>query len=223
MSIENGIVILFTILFSIGSIIMLRYEWIKVEGAEKQGFWKFPLWLRIYGVIMLVVQVGLAYLLLKIYKENTPCMFIKRLGLLALIWQAAAIDWKYHKIPNDIILAGAAFRVIMLIPEFLIEREMIISNLISEGIALVGIIILVIICLIFMRNSIGMGDLKLLMIMAACQGLNGVMTSGFMSMLVSFVVAVTLLIMRKKTRKDVIPFAPCILIGTLLGVFLTGI
>lgn len=223
MNTENVIVMIFTILFTIANIIMLRYEWTKIEGTENESFWKFPKWLWIYGGIMLAVQIGYAILLPMIYQQNTACMFIKRLGLLTLIWQAAAIDWKYQKIPNDIVLTGAAFRIIMLLPEFLFERETLLPCLISEGVALAGIVLLVLICLVLMKNSIGMGDLKLLMVMAVCQGFHGIMASGFISMLVSFFAAVILLVTKKKTRKDTLSFAPCILLGTLLGIFLTGI
>ena len=100
---------------------------------------------------------------------------------------------------------------------------MFLGNLISEGLALIAIIVLVVVCLLLMKNSIGMGDFKLLLLMAVCQGMQGIMMSGFLSMIVSFFAAVVLLLNRKKTRKDTIPFAPCILQGTLMGVFLTGI
>lgn len=223
MNTENVIVMIFTILFTTVSIIMLRYEWMKQEQSKTEDFWKFPKWLWVYGAVMLIIQTSLAGLLPTIYEQNTACMTIKRLGLLALIWQAAAIDWKYQKIPNDIILAGIGFRVMMLIPEFLFEREVLLTNLFSEVVAFLGITFIVIICLLLMKNSIGMGDLKLLMIMALCQGVDGIMSSGFMSMVVSFFVAVFMLLTRKKTRKDALPFAPCILVGTLISVFLTGI
>ncbi len=223
MNIKHVIVMIFTIVFSIASMFMLRYEWKRQMKIQQEEPIQFPKGLWVYSGIMLAMQIVLAYLLTIIYPENTVCMLIKRLGLLALIWQAAAIDWKFQKIPNDIILVGVAFRIMMMIPEYLLEREMFIVNLVSEGIALVAMIILVLVCLLLMKDSIGMGDLKLFMLMAACQGLQGIITSGFISMLVSFFVAVSLLISKKKTRKDTIPFAPCILPGTLLGVFLTGI
>ncbi len=223
MNIKHVIVMIFTIVFSIASMFMLRYEWKRQMKIQQEEPIQFPKGLWVYSGIMLAMQIVLAYLLTIIYPENTVCMLIKRLGLLALIWQAAAIDWKFQKIPNDIILVGVAFRIMMMIPEYLLEREMFIVNLVSEGIALVAMIILVVVCLLLMKDSIGMGDLKLLMLMAICQGLQGIMMSGFISMLVSFFVAVALLVSKRKTRKDAIPFAPCILPGTLLGVFLTGI
>lgn len=223
MNIENAIVMIFTAISGIGSMCMLRYEWRRQAEKQQEESTELPKGLWIYSAIMVVVQLILAYLLMTIYAEHTVCMLIKRLGLLALIWQAAAIDWKFKKIPNDIILVGVAFRILLLIPEYLLEKEMFLGNLISEGIALIAIIVLVVVCLLLMKNSIGMGDFKLLLLMAVCQGMQGIMMSGFLSMIVSFFAAVVLLLSRKKTRKDTIPFAPCILQGTLMGVFLTGI
>lgn len=223
MNIENILVMICTVLFGVFGIVLLRYEWKKQMNLEESASEPLPTGLWVYGGVMLVMQIVLAYLLLTIYPENTACMVLKRLGLLTLIWQAAAIDWKYQKIPNDIILVGLAFRVIMLIPEYIFDREIFLSNLIEEGVALIIVVILVVICLLLMKNSIGMGDVKLLMLMALCQGISGIAASCFLSMVVSFFVAVALLISKKKSRKDTLSFAPCILVGTFLSVFLTGI
>lgn len=223
MNIEQIIVMICTVLFGIAGMLMLRYEWKKQLHIEQMEEEQIPNGLWVYSGFMLVMQCVLAYLLLSIYPENTPCMVLKRLGLITLIWQAAAIDWKWQKIPNDIILAGVVFRALMLIPEFIFDREILVSNLIEEGIALLIVVIFVFICLLLMKNSIGMGDVKLLMLMALCQGISGIAMSCFLSMVVSFFVAVALLISRKKTRKDTISFAPCILVGTFLGIFLSGV
>lgn len=223
MNIEHMIVIMCTVLFGILGMLLLRYEWKKQIDIEQAEVAQVPNGIWVYSGVMLVMQSILAYLLLTIYPENTPCMVLKRIGLLTLIWQAAAIDWKWQKIPNDIILTGVAFRVFMLIPEFIFDRDVMLSNLIEEGIAFLVVVVLVLICLLLMKNSIGMGDVKLLMLMALCQGINGIAMSCFLSMIVSFLVAVVLLLSRRKTRKDTIAFAPCILVGTFLGIFLTGI
>lgn len=223
MNIQQMIVMICTVLFGIAGMLMLRYEWKKQLHKEQAEEKQVPNGLWVYSGFMLVMQCALGYLLLTIYPENTPCMVLKRLGLITLIWQAAAIDWKWNKIPNDIILAGVIFRTMMLIPEFIFDREILVSNLIEEGIAFLIVVIFVLICLLLMKNSIGMGDVKLLMIMALCQGINGIPMSCFLSMLVSFFVAVALLLSKKKTRKDTISFAPCILVGTFLGIFLSGV
>jgi len=58
--------------------------------------------------------------------------------------------------------------------------------------------------------------------MGLFQGIVGVISSLFLSLLVSFFVAIALLITRKKTRKEAIAFAPSVLIGTAVSMFLTG-
>ena len=77
--------------------------------------------------------------------------------------------------------------------------------------------------LLIFRNSIGMGDVKLFALMGLYQGLWGAFNAVFFSFVVSFVAAVALLATRKKNRKDVIPFGPSVLLGTILAVSLSGI
>ena len=53
-------------------------------------------------------------------------------------------------------------------------------------------------------------------------GLDGIWGAVFASLVLSFLLAVFLLVTKKKSRKDVIPFAPAIVLGTFVSVFLTG-
>lgn len=68
-----------------------------------------------------------------------------------------------------------------------------------------------------------MGDIKLFCVMAIYLGLEGIWSAIFCSLIVSFVIAVFSLATKRVNRKDNIPFAPAILIGTYLSIFLTGI
>jgi leader peptidase (prepilin peptidase)/N-methyltransferase len=212
MEIQNIITIIVTIVFALAGIWILHHEWSELSSKK----------MLIYGIIMMVVQVALAVALMYFYPKETICMHLKRLGLLSIIWPAAVIDWKFSRIPNLIILTGLGFRVVMLIPEFILERDTMLVTLASEGIAFAAITVITLFFVLVMKNSVGMGDLKLMMVMALLQGVEGFMTSAFFTLCAAFVVAVFMLITKRKTRKDAIPFAPCILFGTLLGVFLTG-
>ena len=51
---------------------------------------------------------------------------------------------------------------------------------------------------------------------------DGIWGAVFASLVLSFLLAVFLLVTKKKSRKDVIPFAPAIVLGTFVSVFLTG-
>lgn len=68
-----------------------------------------------------------------------------------------------------------------------------------------------------------MGDIKLFALMGLYQGLFGVFNSVFFSLIVSFFISIILLILKRKNRKDVIPFGPSIYAGTVVGIFLTGL
>lgn len=221
MSTNSVVLLILSIVMSIGGVFLLNYEWNRLENEEGKNS-KIPKWMIFYSLCMLAVNALIIYLMQTIYVEQTLCGVAKRLVLLVVLWIAAATDKKYNIIPNDLILVGAAGRVIILIAEIVLERENLIPILLSEGIALVGAIIIVALCLLVMKNSIGMGDVKLLMVMTIMQGTSGIVISVFMSLLVSFIVAVILLLRKVKSRKDTLPFAPCMLVGTMLGVILTG-
>jgi leader peptidase (prepilin peptidase)/N-methyltransferase len=53
-------------------------------------------------------------------------------------------------------------------------------------------------------------------------GLDGIIGAMLNSLLITFIVAVYLMISKKKTKKDVIPFAPFLAIGTCISIILTG-
>lgn len=176
----------------------------------------------IYSVLFILVNIGISVLFVTVYQNNTILFSLKRLLLLAILWPVGYIDFKTYKIPNRFIILGLIFRAGILIFELLFERELLISYLISEGIAAGALLISTLLCCLCIKNSIGYGDIKLFVIMGLMLGLEGIWSSIFVSLFISFIVAVTLLIAKKKGKKDVIPFAPSIAIGTYISIIMTG-
>lgn len=176
----------------------------------------------IYSVLLILVNIGISVLFVTVYQNNTILFSLKRLLLLAILWPVGYIDFKTYKIPNRFIILGLIFRAGILIFEILFERELLISYLISEGIAAGALLISTLLCCLCIKNSIGYGDIKLFVIMGLMLGLEGIWSSIFVSLFISFIVAVTLLIAKKKGKKDVIPFAPSIAIGTYISIIMTG-
>jgi len=72
------------------------------------------------------------------------------------------------------------------------------------------------------KNGFGMGDIKLMFIMILYLGFAGSFSAIFMSLVLSMIASIYLLIKKEKNKKDTIPFAPFVLIGTYLSVFLMG-
>lgn len=147
---------------------------------------------------------------------------LKRLSLVMLMFPMAAVDLRQQKIPNPFLLAALIVRLLFLAAELIINVHSAWATLLDGlvGAAVLGLFFFLL--LLVFKNSIGMGDVKLFAVMGLYQGLWGAMNAVFFSLIASFFVAIFLLITRKKGRKDSIPFGPCILLGTVLSIGLTG-
>ena len=148
---------------------------------------------------------------------------MKLLSLVLVILPIAAVDYRKHIMPNMFILAGLIIRICIFIVEFFvsIDQAWITLKDCLLGAAVIGLFFLII--LLVFKNSIGMGDVKLFALMGLYQGLWGAVNSVFFSLVVTFILSIFLLITKKKKRKDLIAFGPCILLGTVLAVCLAGI
>lgn len=220
------ILMVVAVLLTIGSWCYLHIVNIEKENRNLSGIInavKADKFINIYSIITLVILVGLGIELELIYKNNLLIWNIKLLVLTGIIFPAAFIDYKEHIIPNKIIGSAILLRIVIWIIEAFIDVERFLAVLKGDIIASVIIVVFFFLCSLIVKNGIGMGDVKLMGIMALYQGLTGIMSSLFFSMLVAFVEAIVLLITHKKNRKDAIAFAPAVLVGTILAVAMTGL
>lgn len=190
----------------------------------------YPVWregkaapgVLVYSGLMISLALGLSLFITCFYIENTFLFTLKRVVLLALLWPVAYTDFRTCRIPNLFIAAGLAARGLILAAEVILERDTLPAYLLSEVAAAAVLFLSSTLCNLIVKNSIGAGDRKLFLVMGLLLGLQGTWEAVFLSLIVSFFSAVMLLIMRKKTRKDVIPFGPALAAGTYLSIFLTG-
>lgn len=195
------------------------------KNREKYPAWqdgKPPKGLLIYAAVMIIVAVGVSLFVTDFYRDNTFLFTLKRVIMLALLWPVAYTDFTACRIPNLFIEAGLAARVAVFAAEFFLERDVLLSCLLSELVAAVVLFLVAALCTVMIKNSIGGGDLKLFVVMGLFLGLQGVWGAMFLSLIVSFIAAVALLATRRKSRKDAIPFGPALALGTYLSIFLTG-
>lgn len=176
----------------------------------------------IYGAVFIIINIAIVFFFAYMYGSNSVIFSLKRFCVLALLWPLGLIDLKTYRIPNIFILTGLALRVLLIIFELIFERSFLGSTLIAELIAAVAITVASFLCSVCIKNSIGYGDIKLFIIMGLFLGLSGIWSAIFMSLIIAFFAAIALLITRKKGKKDVVPFAPAIMIGTYISVILTG-
>lgn len=218
-----GVIICILCVVSFG----LMQRELEPEGKEKNSVKELLLPAGRKRILYLCGMICLNLILLGFffyfYKETSLIYVLKRVGLTVFVCGILPVDLKNNRIPNRFILAILAWRTVCLLGELLWEREALGQTVLQEiiGAGIFGLLIIV--CMLVAKNSIGMGDLKLVLVISACQGIYGTINTLFVSMIAAFFAAVILLLTRKKSRKDALPFAPFLSIGLYLSLFLTGI
>ena len=175
-----------------------------------------------YVLSMLIVLTALSVVFPLVYGSNALIQDVKLLFLLAVIFAAAWFDQRENIIPNKLIVFSLAVRVAFYIVELVVKPSAFWGMLKSDLIACLIAVAFLVLGVLVIKNGLGMGDVKLIFVMCLFQGFYGAISSVFFSLVVAFVLSIVLLIAKKKTRKDTVPFAPSLLIGTALSVFLTG-
>lgn len=178
--------------------------------------------LLIYSGIMMLCLCILSVSLSLIYATNSIIINVKLIVLLAVIFVAAWTDHREHIIPNQLIAAALIVRFVFYVVELFTDTPSFWPMLKSDLIACLIAAAFFIMGVLIMKNGIGMGDVKLMLVMCLFQGFYGVVGSIFFSLLVAFVLSIALLVTKKKSRKDAVAFAPSLLVGTFISVFLTG-
>lgn len=191
----------------------------KTDKGKHSGLKKLEIAYTISSFCFLILY---GFLYIYVFDETDLFNAAKRLCLIAILFIAAFYDKKAFRIPNKLIIFGLGAWGTITILEFVSGQESFGPELLSSAIAIAALIVLSVVCLLITRKGIGMGDVKLFVLMGAFQGIIGVMSSMAATLLIAFVYGICLLVLKKKDRKDSIPFAPCILIGTLVSVALIG-
>ena len=140
----------------------------------------------------------------------------------ALIVSIAAItDFIKKIIPNAIVLTGMLFGIILIIIKIFFAHQQISAAVLYSviGCAFSGGVF--IICAIIVKNSVGMGDIKIFGMLGFIYGFEKIFSILFFSLFTCAVCGIILLLSKKKNRKDTIALAPFALIG-LLTYFILG-
>ena len=117
------------------------------------------------------------------------------------------------------LLLAAGFALFTLL-DFLLRPAQVAGLLVSGLLGGAGMLAALGICRLISRGGIGMGDIKLLSAMALVLGLYGGVCTLLYAQLMALVCAVVLLISRRASWKDSIPFAPFFWGGFLLSLIL---
>ena len=149
--------------------------------------------------------------MLSIYWIN----IIKWLVLLIFLVEIAIKDIKEYRIPNNVLLIASGGRCVIYMVELTINKIQL-EALLLKTICIICIIVAGVIVNILTHNGIGFGDIKLLAMITLYVNINDIVDIILNSIFVMGVITILLLVIRKKGRKDMIPFAPAILVAVIV-------
>lgn len=176
----------------------------------------------VFLIVMLLSLCAISISLEMIFVSNTLLDNAKLLALLAILFVAANVDARHRIIPNVLVLTGLVLRIVFWCVELFTSPETFWGVVKNDLIACFLVVAFFVVGVLLVKGGIGMGDIKLMLVMCLFQGFYGVVSSLFCSLFVAFIYAIIVLLFKKKNKKDSVAFAPAILIGTVLSVFLTG-
>jgi len=173
---------------------------------------------KLAGVIFYIILAVLFY----IYMDTNGSVIAKTLKYLTMLCVLAAIAWidyKASKIPNTLLIVLIAARLIFFIYESIKEPDYIKFNIIQMAFGAFLCLALLLLCRIIIRNSIGMGDIKLFAVLGLYFGYD-IINLMFFSFLCTAIYSIYLLLFKKKKKKDSVPMGPFIFLGTILSFIL---
>ena len=197
-------------------------EYKKVFSTEM--FKEFKVEFKPNYILMLItsaIYIGLVY----VYGIKDALIanldLIKYMILTPMLLSAFVIDYKLQIIPNRLNLTmfeiGLVIAFLYGLSDVAITINMILGMLVGAGIFLA---ITLIGGLVYGKEAMGFGDVKLMGALGLYFGLSNIIIITLLSFLIGAVLSIILLISKIKKMDEYIPFGPFIVLGTFISIFI---
>lgn len=175
----------------------------------------------LYFIIVIMTLVT-GYLNISLMNSEFNYYYIANVSIVYLLTLAVSIiDYEKKLIPNTLLSAALAARVITLVVEGVNYPDEIVSLIIRSLIGLgLGLLVMLFISIVT-KKGIGYGDVKLFAVIGFCVGFIDLYSILFYSVLAAAVVSIYLLLVKKSDRKTKLAFGPFIYIGCCIVYVLT--
>lgn len=139
--------------------------------------------------------------------------FVKYIILISILITVSIIDLEHKIIPGKIMIFGAISGLVLdiVITGFNTTLLTYLYGMLTGG----GIILLI----VLLTKGMGGGDIQLMAVVGLFVGFKGAVLTLLLSFLLGASAGVILILFKKKSRKDYIPFGPWISIAALITVF----
>ena len=142
-----------------------------------------------------------------------------RLVLLGTLLTAAAyIDALSHKIPNWIVLCTAAVFAGCTVLDFVLSGTDAVPMALNSVLAAAVFFVVFFLVRLASRGGVGYGDIKMITAAALILGIYGTFSFLLVSHVLAAVAAIALLVSKKATHKDGLPFGPFFYLGYLVTI-----
>ena len=167
------------------------------------------------------IYLGLVYKIGIQDKIIANLTLLKYLILTPMLLAAFVIDAKLRIIPNRLNLTMFEIGIIIAflygISNVAITLDMLLGMIVGGGIFL---IIMLIGRLIYGKDAMGFGDVKLMAALGLYFGLTNIVVISVISFLIGAIFGVILLGLKKKQANEYIPFGPFIVIAAFISIFI---
>lgn len=172
---------------------------------------------RIYAILAFLCLVFTTICLITfINYDYAVIRIIRYLFLINILIILSYVDYKKNIIPNSLIFILLGARLIFLVIECILYKDLIKSILFSYFLGfIVGLMVFLLSSLII-KNSIGMGDVKLMGIIGFYVGIKDLFSCMLLSLILCLIVGSILILFKKMNSKDYIAFAPFLALGTII-------
>lgn len=226
----NDTNILFYMLASIiGLVVGQLVDWANERLLENKKifstdiFRKYKIDFKPNYVLMILVAVIYTGL---VYKFGVQKNFVSNLNLIKyviltpLLLSVLVIDYKKQIIPNRLVLTmveiGLVISFLYGISNVVITIDMLFGMLAG---ALIFLIISLIGKLIYNKDAMGFGDIKLMGAVGLYFGFTNIISIAVMAFLIGAISAVLLVLIKKKKATEDVAFAPFIVISAFINIF----
>ncbi len=174
---------------TVGIVYMQRKQLTQSRTVREKIMYFFPLTKRrkIYYMVTMLIGIALSYVLVTVYGNSG--IFIQKIRMVVLygiLCPIAVIDYRVQKIPNKLLLFTTVIWIVSVLAEGMKNPQLVLNDFKFSIYASIGICVVCLICKVLIKNGVGMGDIKLFMVMGLLQGPSGMSGAVFMSMIVAF-------------------------------------
>lgn len=171
--------------------------------------------------IVVISSISTSSVIYAYYQEFDDIYILKILIILLVLSSVAVLDFQTRKIPNVLSLVLIISRIVFLPFEYIFEKENFTLLIISSVIGLFATFIVLLLLSKLTKDGFGMGDVKILSSIGFMGGISSIIVTMLFSTILGAVIGIFLILVKKKNKKDTVPFGPLIFLGFSISIFLS--